>query len=161
MPAFVKSRFGASGIRGDDGTTVCFFSRKKSRNDWRIWAEVMSCQTRISTDSRNLKISGEGCQIQSLARGGVSNLGRLPGGAKLLINLLGLVISLLGLKGVTQTRERPRVARSPLQVFAKNFLCIVRAIHCQEQTPKGWSNGWIPGRRFAVTERVLTGNGLF
>jgi hypothetical protein len=41
MPAFVKSRFGASGNRGEDGTIVCFFSRKKSRNDCRISAEVM------------------------------------------------------------------------------------------------------------------------
>ncbi len=41
MPAFVKSKLGASGKSGDDGTIVCFFSRKKSRNDCRIWAEVM------------------------------------------------------------------------------------------------------------------------
>jgi hypothetical protein len=41
IPALVKSRFGASGSNDDDGTTVCFFSRKKSRNDSRICAEVM------------------------------------------------------------------------------------------------------------------------
>src|SRR5216110_1483849 len=41
MPAFVKSRFGASGKSDDDGTMVCCFSRKKSRNDSRISAEVM------------------------------------------------------------------------------------------------------------------------
>ncbi len=28
-------------VYGDDGTTLCFFSRKKSRKDWRICAEVM------------------------------------------------------------------------------------------------------------------------
>ena len=33
MPALVKSRFGESGIRLDEGTMVCCFSRKKSRND--------------------------------------------------------------------------------------------------------------------------------
>src|SRR5437899_8899907 len=41
MPAFVKSRFGASGSSDDDGTMVCFLSRKKSRNDCRISAEVI------------------------------------------------------------------------------------------------------------------------
>src|SRR5207245_3848872 len=44
MPALVKSRLGASGKSGDDGTMVCFFSRKKSRNDCRIWAEVMTTE---------------------------------------------------------------------------------------------------------------------
>src|SRR5256885_2556138 len=42
MPALVKRRLGASGNSDDDGTIVCFFSRKKSRNDCRIWAEVMT-----------------------------------------------------------------------------------------------------------------------
>ena len=41
MPALVKSRFGASGRSDDEGTMVCCFSRKKSRNDWRISAEVI------------------------------------------------------------------------------------------------------------------------
>src|SRR3954464_5332009 len=41
IPAFVKSRFGESGISDDDGTIVCFFSRKKSRKAWRIWALVI------------------------------------------------------------------------------------------------------------------------
>src|SRR5438046_2245649 len=41
MPAFVKSRFGASGSSDADGTMVCCFSRKKSRKDWRISAAVM------------------------------------------------------------------------------------------------------------------------
>src|SRR5579872_5706375 len=41
MPAFVKSRFGESGIRLDDGTMVCCFDLKKSRNDWRISLLVM------------------------------------------------------------------------------------------------------------------------
>jgi hypothetical protein len=34
----------------DDGTTVCCFEAKKSRNDWRIWAEVI--------EGRNSSISG-------------------------------------------------------------------------------------------------------
>src|SRR6266550_6917793 len=42
MPALVKSRFGASGSRDDEGTMVCFFSRKKSRNDCLICAEVIN-----------------------------------------------------------------------------------------------------------------------
>jgi hypothetical protein len=37
----VKSRFGESGIRLDDATMLCCFERKKSRYDWRIWAEVI------------------------------------------------------------------------------------------------------------------------
>src|SRR5580765_5255018 len=42
MPALVKSRFGESGKSDDEGTMVCFFSRKKSRNDWRISKLVIS-----------------------------------------------------------------------------------------------------------------------
>src|SRR6202140_2381663 len=41
MPALVKSKLGESGRSDDDGTMVCCFSRKKSRNDCRICAEVM------------------------------------------------------------------------------------------------------------------------
>src|SRR5262249_36594877 len=41
IPALVKRRFGASGNSGDDGTIVCCFSRKKSRNDCLISAKVM------------------------------------------------------------------------------------------------------------------------
>src|SRR5262245_31978271 len=41
IPALVKRRLGASGRREDDGTMVCFFSRKKSRKLWRISAEVI------------------------------------------------------------------------------------------------------------------------
>src|SRR5687768_6421344 len=36
MPAFVKRRFGLSGMRLEEGTMVCCFDLKKSRNDWRI-----------------------------------------------------------------------------------------------------------------------------
>ena len=36
MPALVNSRFGASGMRLEDGTMVCCFDLKKSRNDRRI-----------------------------------------------------------------------------------------------------------------------------
>src|SRR5688572_9840036 len=41
MPALVKSRFGESGMRLDEGTMVCCFDLKKSRNDWRIWLLVI------------------------------------------------------------------------------------------------------------------------
>ena len=44
MPALVKRRFGASGKSDDDGTIVCCFSRKKSRNDCLIWAEVIGAK---------------------------------------------------------------------------------------------------------------------
>src|SRR5262249_29363165 len=36
MPALVKRRFGLSGMRLEEGTMVCCFDWKKSRNDWRI-----------------------------------------------------------------------------------------------------------------------------
>ena len=41
MPAFVNSKFGESGMRLEDGTMVCCFDLKKSRNDWRIWVLVI------------------------------------------------------------------------------------------------------------------------
>src|SRR5438067_13754450 len=41
LPALVESKFGASGSSDDEGTMLCCFSRKKSRKDWRISAEVM------------------------------------------------------------------------------------------------------------------------
>src|SRR5687767_15532338 len=41
MPAFVNRRFGESGMRLDDGTMLCCFDLKKSRNDWRIWLLVI------------------------------------------------------------------------------------------------------------------------
>src|SRR6185437_11793699 len=41
MPAFVNNRFGESGMRLDEGTMVCCFDLKKSRNDWRICADVI------------------------------------------------------------------------------------------------------------------------
>src|SRR5690349_1120413 len=41
IPAFVNNRFGESGRRLDEGTMVCPFDLKKSRNDRRIWALVI------------------------------------------------------------------------------------------------------------------------
>src|SRR5439155_399548 len=41
IPALVNSRFGLSGMSEDDGTMVCCFDLKKSRNDWRICADVI------------------------------------------------------------------------------------------------------------------------
>src|SRR5579885_3493403 len=41
MPALVNRRFGESGMRLEDGTMVCCFDLKKSRNDWRICADVI------------------------------------------------------------------------------------------------------------------------
>jgi len=37
----VNKRFGESGISEDDGTMVCCFDLKKSRNDWRICVDVI------------------------------------------------------------------------------------------------------------------------
>src|SRR5437667_8542262 len=42
MPALVNRRFGASGRRLEEGTMVCCFDLKKSRNDRRISALVIS-----------------------------------------------------------------------------------------------------------------------
>src|SRR5436305_4079645 len=41
IPALVNSRFGESGSNDDEGTIVCSFSRKKSRNDCLISEPVM------------------------------------------------------------------------------------------------------------------------
>jgi hypothetical protein len=41
IPALVNKRFGESGIRLEDGTIVCCFDLKKSRNDCRISALVI------------------------------------------------------------------------------------------------------------------------
>jgi hypothetical protein len=41
MPAFVNKRFGESGMSELDGTMVCCFDLKKSRNDWRICDDVI------------------------------------------------------------------------------------------------------------------------
>src|SRR5215475_787256 len=66
MPAFVNSRFGASGRSEDDGTMVCCFSRKKSRNDCRISADVM-IERGINTNFGKLETatSGAGDPIHS------------------------------------------------------------------------------------------------
>src|SRR4029077_8971942 len=53
MPALVKSRFGASGNSDEDGTIVCCFSRKKSRNDCRICAEVIN--PKLNATSRRMR----------------------------------------------------------------------------------------------------------
>jgi hypothetical protein len=42
MPALVNSRLGLSGMSEDDGTMVCDFDLKKSRNDWRICVLVIT-----------------------------------------------------------------------------------------------------------------------
>jgi len=41
MPAFVNRRFGELGMRLEDGTMVCCFDLKKSRNDCRISDEII------------------------------------------------------------------------------------------------------------------------
>src|SRR6266481_7696816 len=45
MPALVNSRFGESGMRLEDGTMVCCFDLKKSRNDWRISDDVIMAKS--------------------------------------------------------------------------------------------------------------------
>src|SRR5436305_14284419 len=68
MPALVKSRFGASGSRDDEGTIVCFFSRKKSRNDCRICAEVMN--PKLSATTRGMR------ELVELSRNGRTGVGK-------------------------------------------------------------------------------------
>ena len=69
MPAFVNSRFGVSGISEDDGTMVCCFDLKKSRNDWRICVLVIMankiergsfCQSKLGRLQGELEVSGGG-----------------------------------------------------------------------------------------------------
>src|SRR5437764_5852397 len=54
MPALVKRRFGASGKSEEEGTMVCCFSRKKSRNDCLICADVIPL-TPMNTNSSKAK----------------------------------------------------------------------------------------------------------
>src|SRR5688500_3433783 len=54
MPALVKRRFGLSGMRLEEGTMVCCFDLKKSRNDWRISLLVI-----LVTPERRSDGSGE------------------------------------------------------------------------------------------------------
>src|SRR5437763_13553909 len=56
IPAFVNSRFGESGSSDADGTIVCCFSRKKSKNDCRISAEVMIGGTVAAVYDRRKRI---------------------------------------------------------------------------------------------------------
>jgi len=53
MPAFVNNRFGESGMRLEDGTMVCCFDLKKSRNDCRICADVIIFETAESLVKKN------------------------------------------------------------------------------------------------------------
>ena len=57
MPALVNSRLGELGSSGAEGTTVCSFSRKKFRNDWRISAAVMARRK-----ARGTKVEGGGAE---------------------------------------------------------------------------------------------------
>src|SRR5438094_2148331 len=71
MPALVKSRFGLSGISEDDGTMVCCFSRKKSRNDWRICALVIGGWVLITGYWLYLPAARVGNPLQISPRAGV------------------------------------------------------------------------------------------
>src|SRR5439155_11381527 len=57
MPALVNSKFGESGMSELDGTMVCCFDLKKSRNDWRISDDVIvEPLNRQTVESLNRKI---------------------------------------------------------------------------------------------------------
>ena len=58
MPALVNSRFGLSGISEDDGTMVCCFDLKKSRNDWRICVLVIMSIERDLGETRGARRVG-------------------------------------------------------------------------------------------------------
>src|SRR5881396_1649015 len=62
IPALVKSRLGASGSSDDDGTMVCCFSRKKSRKDCRISAEVMVSILAAENRPRELDVDPSGVE---------------------------------------------------------------------------------------------------
>ena len=70
MPAFVNSRLGAVGMRDDDGTIACCFDAKKSRNDWRIWAEVIA-----ENGEQKTKDSGLGGESKVSGRSTAAGLG--------------------------------------------------------------------------------------
>ena len=47
MPDSPNLLFTNAGMREDDGTTVCCFDWKKSRNDWRICVLVMWLNSKV------------------------------------------------------------------------------------------------------------------
>src|SRR5436190_13275819 len=55
MPALVNRRFGESGMRLEEGTMVCCFDLKKSRNDWRISELVIIESAKLREDAGNVK----------------------------------------------------------------------------------------------------------
>src|ERR1043166_9298586 len=66
MPALVKRRFGESGMRLDEGTMVCCFDLKKSRNDWRIWALVIMNASRGIYGTTRCNASGSFARRRAL-----------------------------------------------------------------------------------------------
>ena len=64
MPAFVKSRFGESGMSELLGTMVCCFSRKKSRNCWRIWVLVSMAYGAAKTAEKGAQATSDGAKVK-------------------------------------------------------------------------------------------------
>jgi hypothetical protein len=57
MPALVNNKFGASGIRLEDGTMACCLDLKKSRKDCRISVLVIAILMEIRCPRAHSKIS--------------------------------------------------------------------------------------------------------
>src|SRR6185503_21178060 len=73
MPALVNRRFGESGMRLEDGTIVCCFDLKKSRNDWRICDDVIiattvaaPCERRATVIDRRYNPEKSGAKIRGI-----------------------------------------------------------------------------------------------
>src|SRR5262245_58953137 len=52
IPALVNRRLGLSGMRLEEGTMVCCFGLKKSRNDWRISLLVINGPASLRSEKR-------------------------------------------------------------------------------------------------------------
>src|ERR1043166_8573609 len=65
MPAFVKRRFGESGMSDALGTMVCLFSRKKSRNCWRIWVLVSMARGVVWRVEKGAQATWRGAKVKA------------------------------------------------------------------------------------------------
>src|SRR5471032_2403265 len=75
MPALVKSRPGESGMSDADGTIVWPCAAKKSRKDWRIWAEVMRRRTSYFVPQSRDSEGQRGRRTEDGTRGGKRGIG--------------------------------------------------------------------------------------
>ena len=83
-----------------------------------------------------------------------------PNRAKLAIDLIGFVFSILRFQSVAETFESPAMTRISLKIIAKNLLRFRKLLGREQKFPKDRADGRVPCGRLAVVERVLGSDGL-